>query len=264
MSYINKILVKGKSVKSDTLVLMIHTKTDGEDLPEHMIHGYFSPNVYYKREKKFNVVFAILNKAEDQIIYSKDIMDIIDEVRDEYKNIKILTYSRDIYSAVIKAQDTLKLYKNDKFKPLNLTFEYIGRSIHSEYEFAIPSTIFFLYEREPKKVIEEFCDRAYHVYGCEGYRNAEDELVPYMNDYARYEAIKRDFKYTFMGGTWTYRYTKNEDEAIYIDDLPVIITEEYALNSLWKLQEFKHLNPMKWNGVKSEVMENDVEENSNE
>lgn len=269
MGYMNKMVIVGKPAKEDSksksLVLMIHAKTEGEKLPEYLTYGYFNANVFYKREKKTDVVFIILNKKEDQILYSKDITDLIDTYKEDYKNIKILTYSRDVYNAVIKAQDSLKVYsfpvnQNDK---VNLSFEYIGRQVRSDYEFNIPSTIFFLYEKDEQERIKEFCSRTFHVYGCEGYRNEKEELVPYMNDFARLEAPKKDFAYTFMSGTWTYSYTENEDEAIRINDQPVIVTEEYGISCMWKILELKHLKPIKWNGDREEVISNDMEKDCN-
>ena len=256
MSYVNGLLTKGRYVKSDTLIIMIHSKTEGEELPKHIYYGYFNANVFYKRIKKFNVHFNILNKKEDQIIYPNDITSIIDLQVGKYKNIKILTYSKDIYNAVIKSQDILKEYsKYDE--PVNISFEYIGKSIHSDYEFSIPSTIFFLYEKDNDKLIEEFCSRTFHVYGCEGYKDEEDKIVPYMNDYARCKAPSNNFKYSFMGGYWGYDWTKDKSE----DELE--ISENYALDVMWKLQELKHLNPIKWNAEKVEVIKHDVEEDTN-
>ena len=66
MGYMNKMVIVGKPAKEDrkskSLVLMIHAKTEGEKLPEYLTYGYFNANVFYKREKKTDVVFIILNK----------------------------------------------------------------------------------------------------------------------------------------------------------------------------------------------------------
>ena len=78
-----------------------------------------------------------------------------------------------------------------------------------------------------------------------------------MNDYARCKAPSNNFKYSFMGGYWGYDWTKDKSE----DELE--ISENYALDIMWKTQELKHLNPMKWNAERVEVIKHDVEEDTN-
>lgn len=239
MSYMKKIAVKSsKEVESDTLVLMIHSKPEIEPVPTHLIYGYMNANVYYKREKKFNTKLAVLNRKYDQIIYPYDVLEVLKEYKGNYKNVKILTFVSDIYNAVLKSEGCLNLLDT------NVSFEYIGISSYSDHELSLPSTVFFLYEKG-MKVVKEFCDRSFHVYGCEGYRNEKEELVPYMNDYARCEAPKNDFKYTFMSGFWTYSLDNDEGSTA---------MEEDKLNTIWKMQELKHLNPIKWNGDKVGVI----------
>jgi len=54
-----------------------------------------------------------------------------------------------------------------------------------------------------------------------------------------------------------YDWTKDKSE----DELE--ISENYALDIMWKTQELKHLNPMKWNAERVEVIKHDVEEDTN-
>lgn len=161
-------------------ILLLGVKQYGLEFPIDNYLGYLDAFIYYNREKKYYVDFSIIELGKDMILNIDDFLYRL-KFHAREGNIKVVTFSYDIYKALLYAQNTI-----DKELMEKLSFEYIGTPVRSTYELNIPSSVYFIFSNKTyTEYKHEFRKEVFNIYRCQGYSTDKIKSLPFKNDYER-------------------------------------------------------------------------------
>lgn len=161
-------------------ILLLGVKQYGLEFPIDSYLGYLDAFIYYNREKKYYVDFSIIELGKDMILNIDDFLYRL-KFHAREGNIKVVTFSYDIYKAFLYGQNSI-----DKELIEKLSFEYIGTPITSTYELNIPSNVYFIFSNKTYTEYKyEFKKEVFNIYRCQGYSTDKMKSLPFKNDYER-------------------------------------------------------------------------------